>query len=178
MNWRQWLFMLTLFVMFRSWGCQVGLPVVLTGRSSPIYRIEHLQHARRVAAVGSASLVLEGNQRVRLPDHEFFSAYSRRALEWLVERGVEISPDGRVYGLAKIHHWCGNDPVAREVVRVDLADVLTYLQQSGLYRKCRQTDPAQDVCHDYSGAFSPRGWMVEEYFDFQQWRHASRRSEE
>ncbi len=167
MNWMQWLLWLTLFAMWGIGACPVGPRVVWTGRSFPIYRIERLRHPRRVVVVGSGSLVLKGNQRVRLPDHEFFPAHSRRALEWLVERGVEISPDGRVYGLVKIHHWCGNDPVAGEIVRVDVADVLTYLEQGGLYRKCRQTDPAQVVCHNYSGAFSSRGWMVEEYFDFQ-----------
>ena len=31
--------------------------------------------------------------------------------------GVELAPDGRVYGLVRIHHWCGNDPVQTHIAR-------------------------------------------------------------
>ena len=35
----------------------------------------------------------------------------RRVLALGTKHGVEVGADGRVFGLVRVWHWCGNDPV-------------------------------------------------------------------
>ena len=45
----------------------------------------------------------------------------------ITENGVEVRPDGTVYALVRVHHWCGNDPVRFQLGRVDLSSLLLLL---------------------------------------------------
>src|SRR5437016_1823693 len=92
----------------------------LTGRFYPVRKVETL-HAP-VAIVGWTE---EG---LHLADHRTMPLLGVRklpqtsaALTEVVKRGVQIHSDGRVYGLVRIHHWCGYDPVREHIARVDVA---------------------------------------------------------
>lgn len=44
--------------------------------------------------------------------------------------GVDVSPDGTVWGLVPIFHWCGNDPVGQHEERIPLAPLIRFLRES------------------------------------------------
>ena len=80
-----------------------------------------------------------------------------------------IASDGRVFGLVRVHHWCGNDPVREHISRVNIAELLKFLREgessitlSKEAMKCVSTNPG--------GQFlSGHGWDIGEYGDFQSW---------
>lgn len=90
------------------------------------------------------------------------------ALAKAIENGVEVATDGRVYGLVRVHHWCGNDPVRYHLARVDLAFLLIYLRDAqplgGLDPKLRSKLAARP-----GGRFSKFGWWLDEYSGFRWW---------
>ncbi len=90
------------------------------------------------------------------------------ALTQAIPHGVEVAPDGRVYGLVKIHHWCGNDPVRHHLARVDLASMLVFLGEAkppgGLNPRLRSLLAAGPGWH-----FSGAGWRMDEFYHFQRW---------
>ena len=81
----------------------------------------------------------------------------------LIARGVEIAPDGTVFGLAKIHHWCGNDPVRLHIARVDVAKVLSYLGEVTRMDGTRWEKPI------WSGGFDEHGWNVSDYYAYKEY---------
>ena len=60
---------------------------------------------------------------------------------WRLENGDWVDYVGRVVGLVKVYHWCGNDPVRKQWARVDLTHLLMYLHK-GQYD---QTDQEMGV---------------------------------
>jgi len=52
-----------------------------------------------------------------------------QVLEAATKGGVEVSPDGHVYGRLVGHRSCGNDAIWWSVRRVDLAQLLTYVKE-------------------------------------------------
>jgi hypothetical protein len=100
---------------------------LLTGRLFPVDIIETLESPVAVITWGTTGLVLADGSTVPLPGIDALPAESD-VLTQTTARGVEITPDGRVIGLVRIHHWCGNDPVREHLIRVDIADLLAYRQ--------------------------------------------------
>lgn len=41
-----------------------------------------------------------------------------------IEHGIEIDDKGHIFGLIKVWHWCGNDPVRYHIARVDLSSLI------------------------------------------------------
>lgn len=139
---------------------QVAL-VLVPGRSV----IESLESPVAVIGWSGDGLLLEGDSTLtlpgilRLPD-------SSDALNEATRHGVEVSEAGRVVGLVRVHHWCGNDLVRRHLARVDLADMLRFLGEG-----VPATSPAP--CEDWGirkeQTFTGSGWKVEDYLAFRQW---------
>src|SRR5580765_8080734 len=98
----------------------------LTGSFTSIQKIDTLKSPIQVVGWSAQGLRLADSRLIQLPGFCELPVISD-ALTEATGRGVEVSPDGRVFGLVRIHHWCGNDPVRVHVVRVDLADLLTFL---------------------------------------------------
>lgn len=88
-------------------------------------------------------------------------------LSELTKRGVEIHPDGRVYGLVRAYHWCGTDPVSYDIYRVDLSDALVYLRVGETIPVSR---PELTVETAGGSLQEVAGWNISEYMQFQLWQ--------
>lgn len=134
----------------------------LTGSFLPIRMVESLQSPVEVTHWSEGGLVLADGRSVQLPGFRRLPVQSA-ALSEITKRGVEISSDGRIYGLAQIHHWCGNDPVTEHIARVDIANVLTFLREGEMMKppRVKSFDPDGD-----DRRFSEHGWDVGSYYSF------------
>jgi hypothetical protein len=83
------------------------------------------------------------------------------------KRGVEMGTDGRVYGLVRIHHWCGNDPVREHITRVDISEMLLFLRVGEPVLKLL---PEEQGLEQPGGTFSRFGWTVDEFMEFEFWQ--------
>jgi hypothetical protein len=139
----------------------------LTGRFTPISSIDTLASPVLVSGWSEAGLSLADGRLVELPGFAKLPKTSA-ALLAATAGGVELAPDGRVYGLLRINHWCGNDPMQTHIARVDLADMLVYLKEG----QC--TTPPTDEMMEYAaskpgGDFSTFGWNISEFDTFRTW---------
>ena len=85
--------------------------------------VERLNHPVSVTGVTSNALQLGDGRSIPLPYIKTIPA-DLPILNDAIAEGVEVDPNGHVFGLLRIHHWCGNDPVRRHIARVDLSDML------------------------------------------------------
>jgi hypothetical protein len=136
---------------------------MLTGRLFPIDKIESLSSPMPVRGWDGAGLMLADGRHIQLPEFSGLPAQSA-ALSEATKRGVELGPDGRIYGLVRVHHWCGNDPVREHIARVDLSHMLTFLREGE--RKAPPSDP-DVLAREPGGQFSEWGWRVGEFGQFQ-----------
>jgi hypothetical protein len=122
-----------------------------------------------VAVVGwsEEALLLADGRPVKLPEIRVLPVRSE-GLSRATRRGVELGQDGRVYGLVRVHHWCGNDPVREHIARVDLSYFLAFLGEgqlvAGLDPELQAT-----LAQSPGGRFSAYGWDVGEYVQFRGW---------
>ncbi len=138
----------------------------LTGRFFPVEKIETLQNPIAVLQWDADGLNLADGRKVQIPGVRSLPIQSP-ALTEATKRGVEVEADGRVWGLVRVHHWCGNDPVREHIARVDLADMMIFLRVGEPSVPVRETD---FLASEPGGRFSEWGWNVSEFFHFQQWR--------
>jgi hypothetical protein len=136
-----------------------------TGRFSPIEKIEALQSPTAVKGWTEAGLLLDGGRTIQLPGFRSLPAQSD-ALTEVVQRGVEIATNGRIFGLVKVHHWCGNDPVREHIAKVDISHMLLFLRVGESLDPITGTDFA---VRTPGGRFSKYGWDLSEYMQFTSW---------
>jgi hypothetical protein len=139
---------------------------MLTGRLFPIDRIEALRSPVSVRGWDETGLFFADGRHVKLPEFSRLPAQSV-ALSEATKRGVELGADGRIYGLVRVHHWCGNDPVREHVARVDLSHMLTFIQEG------ERTRPPSDpdvLAREPGGQFSEWGWRVGEFGRYEIYR--------
>lgn len=139
---------------------------MLTGRLFPIHKIESLSNPVAIKSWIPEGLLMADNRTVPLPSIHSLPSVSP-ALTELTKRGVEIAPNGRVYGLVRIHHWCGNDPVREHIVRVDLADTLMFLHVGQADAPVPQLG---STVRETGGRFTEWGWNISEYMQFLGWQ--------
>ncbi len=166
--------------LLRNWGLAAflvgilincALPALrhytLSGRFFPIRHIESLTNPIAITSWNQHELIAADHRKIKLPDVIELPSRSI-ALEGLIRDGVEVDANSRVFGLVHVIHGCGNDPVKEHIARVDIADVLRYLDE-GVHQ-----NPIPEGQRDWPtipGAFSPAGWEISEFSDFQhRWR--------
>jgi len=117
-----WLIVLTVLVGF------AGFTLFMLGAVGPRYRqIDRLSAVASVTSWQGADLILEDGRRLSLPGIKRITG-SERALRHLVERGVEVKPNGRVAVLVRIYSGCGNCNSYKERRwKYDLSILLAYL---------------------------------------------------
>jgi hypothetical protein len=135
----------------------------------PIDQIESIENPIAVHGWDENGLMLADGRHVALPGIVRLPLESE-SLTRAVADGVEVDSDGRVVGLLKIHHWCGNDRVRNHVARIDLAHLLTFLGEVEFETKVKiLKDMRQD---EFS--FSEFGWNVSDYHQFLRWSEAAK----
>ena len=100
---------------------------------------------------------------IRMPEISF-------ALAEALRQGVEISRDGRIFGLVRVWHWCGNDPIGKHVVRVDISRLLMFLDE-GQHAPVNPP-PCAYPCEPDGGRFTENGWDPGEFRAFMEWNEA------
>ena len=140
---------------------------MFTGRFFPIAKIETLKSSVGVKRWSPDGLILEDGRTIPVSGIRALPTESA-ALKEVTKRGVEFGADGHVYGLVRVHHWCGNDPVREHIARVDISDMLTYL------RVGMPVEPVAEnkfLVTEQGGTFSEWGWRIGEFLDFQMWQN-------
>ncbi len=84
---------------------------------------EQLSHPVTVLAIKPEGLRLADGRFVAIPWIERLPL-GMPILEDATAQGVEVDDAGYVFGLLRIHHWCGNDPVRKHLARVNLSNLL------------------------------------------------------
>jgi hypothetical protein len=138
---------------------------ILTGSFRRVRVIETLRNPVAVTGWTSDSLHLADGRTVRIAGLRSIPSESV-ALAEATKRGVEVDADGRVWGLVKVHHWCGNDPVGEHIARVDVSDMLLFL------RVGEPDAPIPEVgclVDKPGGTFNKSGWRINEFMYFQIW---------
>ncbi len=95
---------------------------------SPKTIVDALNSSLTIKSVGEEGLVTADGRMLPLPDvpkPRFPASVARDILD----HGVEVTPDGSVYGLVRVVHWCGNDPVRFHLARIDLTSLLIAQEQ-------------------------------------------------
>lgn len=138
---------------------------MLTGHFTPIQKIDTLLNPVTVAKWSSEGLHLADGRTVQLPGVRSLSSDSA-ALAEATKRGVALDADGRVWGLVRVHHWCGNDPVKMHIARVDLASMMTFLR---IGEPVASTTEAEFFNVTPGGTFTEWGWHIGEFEQFQAW---------
>ncbi len=157
-------------VRFTVQGLMVGVAVVaflLAVRPYNRRLVDELRSPVTVTGWSDGSLLLADGRAVRLPDIRSLPI-SSTALSEATWRGVELGRGGRVHGLVRVHHWCGNDPVREHIARVDLSYLLAFLGEGEV--AC-QIDPEfrLRMPEKPGGRFTASGWEVGEYLQFRGW---------
>lgn len=102
--------------------------LLMFGWAWPIFIIERLDHPIPVKGWDEQGLILADGQKV-MPKGMKSLPKDFPGMKALTMRGVDLEPDGRVFGLVELFHGCGNDPIRGEYRRVDFGLALTYLGQ-------------------------------------------------
>ncbi|MBS1718016.1 MAG: hypothetical protein JSS72_09835 [Armatimonadetes bacterium] len=135
---------------------------MLTGQWWPLSHIESLQNPVAVDGFSKDGLHLHGGKVLMLPGYKELPE-SSQILTAATKEGVEISPSGRVYGLLRIWHWCGNDPLKNDVRRIDLSSLLDVLQQG---KPLRQMSEEKKSWLAGSSEFREWGWSLSGYVKY------------
>jgi len=139
---------------------------MLTGRFSPIEEIETLQNPVTVTKWSADGLSLADGRTVQLSGLRSLPGQSA-ALTEATKRGVEVGADGHVWGLVRVHHWCGNDPVREHIAKVALADMMTFLRVGEPFTPVPE---AEFLAGKPGGTFTKWGWDIGEFLQFQSWQ--------
>jgi hypothetical protein len=133
---------------------EVTCNMMLWGQPFPSRRVDKLDHPAKVVGWNPKGLALEDGRRV-LPAGMADLPIDSHTLRVATQHGVEVAPDGRVFGLIKIWHWCGNDPVRYDLSRVDIGQLLAYHHEG---RSTIKPYEYSDASFQKAGGGSDRGW--------------------
>jgi hypothetical protein len=139
---------------------------MLTGSFVPIHKVESLRNPIVVNGWSSDGLILADGRTVQLLGFRSLPVDSPLLAE-ATKRGVEITEGGHVFGLVKIHHWCGNDPVREHIARVDISDMMMFFHVGQTIASVPESDFTN---HEGDGKFTEAGWNVSEFRRFQSWQ--------
>ena len=169
---RNWQKLLAVVATVACVGCVVMFTTsfeffLRTRHWSPVRIVEQLSGPAAVSGWSEHGLRLSDGRDVQLPNFSKLPVESP-ALSEATKRGVEVTSEGRVFGLISIHHTCGNDPVREHVVRIDLAHMLAYLGQGEF--DMAQNERAQEYLAALRGPrLSNFGWEVTNFKTFDAW---------
>jgi hypothetical protein len=147
------------------WIALAGVPLALAclhyrGRR----HIEVLNSPHQVVGWSPSGLILDDGRRILLPKIRQLPPVSE-VLSAVIAQGVEVAPDGRVTGLLRCRHWCGNDPIRDDIRRVDVADLLIFLKVVD-----HPIDPEIDQCDWQSRTIPLERWDPGDFGNFRLFR--------
>lgn len=129
----------------------------------PIRIVDSLQSPIAVIGWSSDGISLADGRKVQLRGFKSLPV-SSQALAEITKRGIEVTGDGSVYGLVRVHHWCGNDPVGEHIARVEVSELLTFLEEG---ERAESADSATKFRIRREMGFSEHGWDIGEFIQFE-----------
>jgi hypothetical protein len=111
-------------------------------------------------------LVLANGRRMQLPGFRRLPRASD-ALAEVIRDGVEVDSKGRVFGLVRVWHWCGNDRVVRHIQRINVSRLLIFRGEGDHVPVT--TGRCYSGCESSRNAFSRNGMNVDELKSFNAW---------
>lgn len=145
----------TIVFLLVNWDSVLAL---VTFHYWPQSHIERLQGAVEVDGWAASGLRLKDGRTVQLPGFRELPKESF-ALARATSQGVEITPEGRVIGLVRVWHWCGNDALRNDVRRVDIAHLLEFMREGKFDRVIAKDEPEP---FSAGGGFGDYGWNISE----------------
>lgn len=136
--------------------------LVTYGRFFPKIIVEKLNNPVEVSGWDDDGLVTDNGQHIPIPNIRKLPKTSLE-LSMVVAKGIEKS-DGRIIGLVRVWHWCGNDSVGEHIVRVDIGHILEYLSIGEFETPINP--PHWPIS---AGQFDTHGWRVGDYYRFKDW---------
>jgi hypothetical protein len=124
-------------------GILASFHLLLTGSPVPLFRMERLHSPKDVASIEADAIVTTDGTRVALPNAALIRERPILAKD-ILERGIEVFPNGEIIGLFRIDHWYGNDPVRFHLARVNLASLTAHLENDPrMLNARRKIDPGK-----------------------------------
>lgn len=102
----------------------------LTGRFTPKRIVETLQSPVHIARTSQDELLTPDGKLLHVPGVTNVVIPDPINKD-IIGYGVEVAPDGTLYTLVRVHHWCGNDPVVFHLARVNLSSLLLLVADRG-----------------------------------------------
>ncbi len=102
---------------------------VITGSPVSLWIKDNLNSPQGVTSIEDDAIRFASGNRIPLPGAKLLRdtpSFSHA----LSKHGVELTSSGELFGLIKVNHWCGNDPVRYHVSRVNLASLIAYYSGS------------------------------------------------
>lgn len=105
--------------------------LVLTGTPVPLWHLESLDNPVEVNLITDEHLILVDGQKLSLPHISEIPA-DDRLFQASIEDGVEVDPEGNVFGLVWIDRNCGNDPTIWRRLRINLSHLAGAIHPLGI----------------------------------------------
>ena len=131
---------------------------------SRLSHIERLENPRRVFQWSKHGIQLDNGQSVMPKGMIELPTSESPPIKEALGRGIEVNPDGRVFCLMHVWHWCGNDVVGYDLSRIDLAQYLTFYHKGKSSLKMNSKRFGSSASNE---GFSSHGWNMSSL------RHAS-----
>ncbi len=125
-------FLLRWIVLHPALACAALLAIVSALFAiKPFWSSDRLDNPVQVAQVTPQTLNLADGRKIALPFIKVIPA-SHPVFVAAVKNGVEVSPDGTVYGLLKIQPTCGMTAYRYHIQRTNLSQLAGVLNQDGI----------------------------------------------
>lgn len=100
-----------------------GLHFMLTGWPFPLFIVKRLHNPIQVKQITAAGFVTSDSKLIKVQYVNELPVDSE-IIRAAVAKGIEVTDKGQTFGLLKIWHWCGNDPVRYHIARVNLSALI------------------------------------------------------
>lgn len=160
------LLLFTFIIGIRAYFNQDISYYMLTHQFYPIHKIETLHSPIAVKNWTPDGLLLMDGRELPIPGIRKLPTNSKVLTE-ITKRGVETATNGHIYGLSRVIHWCGNDPVREHIARVDVSDALAYLHVGEPTSLLHDADFTSQKSENQ---FAEWGWDPGDFRQFQLWQ--------
>lgn len=107
--------------------------LLLTGSPIPRWITESLASPRKISSIEENFLRTSEGTVIRLRGAGFIRECPPVSAD-IFKHGVEVNASGEMFGLVRVHHWCGNDPVRYHLARVSLISLVAFLEEGQVLR--------------------------------------------
>ena len=125
------------------------LHLLLSGQLFPKHIVEKLRNPHPVVKITKKGFIISDGRLIKVRYVSELPINSN-ILQAAVKNGIEVDEYGNTFGLLKIWHWCGNDPVRYHIARVNLTNLI--LASGG--------KPDPDIPQDILKKLIPEHWEL------------------